>query len=134
MKLFSFIAGRKLCSDNEDKNEKKEELRALAEFLDREVLEEYLSSGDLEVQERASVMHQFVKYVGKHLDKGDDISEDFQVKHKQMMLCYFFLFYQRLLLVPPLCPCIPQLLGQKLEVIRGHSRSLEVTLVHSRPL
>merc|ERR1711899_568571 len=44
-----------------------------------DTLKDFVASSDLEVQERASVMHHFVKYVAKHLEKGDDISEDFQL-------------------------------------------------------
>merc|ERR1712172_192623 len=55
------------------------EVKVLAKYLDEDVLRDFVASSDLEVQERASVMHHFVKYVVKHLEKGDNISEDFQL-------------------------------------------------------
>merc|ERR1712172_358272 len=55
------------------------EVKVLAKYLDEDVLRNFVASSDLEVQERASVMHHFVKYVVKHLEKGDNISEDFQL-------------------------------------------------------
>ena len=73
LKLFSFIAQNWL------KDDKIEEVKALAKYLDEDVLKDFVASSDLEVQERASVMHHFVKYVAKHLEKGDNISEDFQL-------------------------------------------------------
>merc|ERR1712241_1446038 len=72
-KLFCFIA------ENWLKEDKIQEVKDLAKYLDEEVLKDFVASSDLEVQERASVMHHFVKYVAKHLEKGDDISEDFQI-------------------------------------------------------
>merc|ERR1711971_775526 len=73
IKSFSFIAEKWL------KDEKVEEVKVLAKYLDEDVLRDFEASSDLEVQERASVMHHFVKYVVKHLEKGDNISEDFQL-------------------------------------------------------
>jgi AP-3 complex subunit delta-1 len=73
MKLFSFIAEKWLKEDNIDG------VKELATFLEEKVLKDLVASIDLEVQERASVMYQFVKYVGRHIEKSDDISEDFKV-------------------------------------------------------
>ena len=50
-----------------------EKIRELAQHLEEKVLKDLVLSSDLEVQERASVMHQFLKYSVKHLDKSDDI-------------------------------------------------------------
>lgn len=73
MKLFAFIAEKSLSEDKTD------EVQSLAQFLEDKVLKDLVSSSDLEVQERASVMFHFVKYVSKHLEKGDNISQDFSV-------------------------------------------------------
>ena len=73
MKLFSFIAGKELKEDNAKK------VKEIADYLEDNVLKDLVSSSDLEVQERASVMHHFLKYVTKHLDKNDDITADFEV-------------------------------------------------------
>merc|ERR1711971_1315654 len=54
IKLFSFIAEKWL------KDEKIEEVKVLAKYLDEDVLRDFVASSDLEVQERASVMHHFV--------------------------------------------------------------------------
>ena len=37
----------------------------------QEAMKSFMSSSDLEVQERASVMHQYIKYINKYLQKGD---------------------------------------------------------------
>ena len=37
------------------------------------------SSSDLEVQERASVLLSFIKFVSKHLDKGESLSTELAV-------------------------------------------------------
>ena len=73
MKLFSYIAGKELKEDNSKK------VKEIADYLEDNVLKDLVSSSDLEVQERASVMHHFLKYVTKHLDKNDDITADFEV-------------------------------------------------------
>merc|ERR1711981_738373 len=70
---FSFIAGKELKEDNAKK------VKEIADYLEDNVLKDLVSSSDLEVQERASVMHHFLKYVTKHLDKNDDITADFEV-------------------------------------------------------
>merc|ERR1712029_556903 len=44
----------------------------LAEYLEEKVLKDLMCSADLEVQERASVMHGFVKYATKHCDNPED--------------------------------------------------------------
>ena len=67
MKLFGFIASKELQEGNVEK------IRELAQHLEEKVLKDLVLSSDLEVQERASVMHQFLKYSVKHLDKSDDI-------------------------------------------------------------
>ena len=48
LKLFSFIAQNWL------KDDKIEEVKALAKYLDEDVLKDFVASSDLEVQERAS--------------------------------------------------------------------------------
>lgn len=73
MKLFSFIASKKLKEDELD------EVKGIAKYLEEKIYLDFVASGDLEVQERATVTHQFLKYVGKHLEKGDDIAEDFEI-------------------------------------------------------
>jgi AP-3 complex subunit delta-1 len=64
MKLFSNIVTTHL---KQDEIEKAQELGNVLE----EALNGLLSSSDLEVQERASVMQQFIKYIIKHISKGD---------------------------------------------------------------
>merc|ERR1712203_1015705 len=77
MKLFSVIAGKLLEKDQENNVEK---VKELAKYLEDTVLKDLVLSSDLEVQERASVMHQFLKYVNKHLEKNDDLkATDFEV-------------------------------------------------------
>ena len=77
MKLFSVIAGKLLEKDQENNVEK---VKELAKYLEDTVLKDLVLSSDLEVQERASVMHQFLKYVNKHLEKNDDLkAADFEV-------------------------------------------------------
>ena len=84
IKLFSFIAEKWL------KDDKIEEVKSLAKYLEEDVLKDFVASSDLEVQERASVLHHFVKYVAKHLEKGRDIYFPlFEVLHY-----YFFLELQ----------------------------------------
>ena len=61
MKLFCYIS----------KNNP-EEIEGLAEYLEEKVLKDLMCSADLEVQERASVMHGFVKYATKHCDNPED--------------------------------------------------------------
>ena len=63
MKLFSNIVTTHL---QQDEIEKAQELGNVLE----EALNGLLSSSDLEVQERASVMQQFIKYIIKHIQKG----------------------------------------------------------------
>ena len=63
MKLFSNIVITYL---NADESEKVQDLVIVMD----EALAGLLSSSDLEVQERASVMQQFVKYIMKHVQKG----------------------------------------------------------------
>ena len=63
MKLFSNIVITYLKDEN---SEKVQDLVIVME----EALAGLLSSSDLEVQERASVMQQFVKYIMKHVQKG----------------------------------------------------------------
>ena len=76
MKLFSVIAGNLLEAEDQDSVEK---VKELASYLEDKVLKDLVLSSDLEVQERASVMHQFLKYVTKHLEKNDDLAADFTV-------------------------------------------------------
>ena len=77
MKLFSVIAGKLLEKDQENNVDK---VKELAKYLEDTVLKDLVLSSDLEVQERASVMHQFLKYVNKHLEKNDDLkAADFEV-------------------------------------------------------
>merc|ERR1719411_438828 len=64
MKLFSSLTVTYL------KEEEDEKIAALTTLMD-DALSGLLSSSDLEVQERASVMQQFVRYVKKHVSKGD---------------------------------------------------------------
>ena len=68
MKLFSNIVITYLKQED---NEKVHELVAVME----DALSGLLSSSDLEVQERASVMQQFVKYITKHVLKGKSMAE-----------------------------------------------------------
>lgn len=70
-KLFGSIA-EKLHKEEPD------QLKSLASTLESRV-EDLVSSADLEVQERASVMLQFIRYVVKHVDKGDDLSDELGV-------------------------------------------------------
>ena len=63
MKLFSNIV---LTYLKDEESEKVQDLVIVME----EALAGLLSSSDLEVQERASVMQQFVKYIMKHVQKG----------------------------------------------------------------
>ena len=63
MKLFSRIV---LMYLNEQDHQKIIELAAVIE----EAIEGLICSSDLEVQERASVMQQFLKYIMKHVQKG----------------------------------------------------------------
>ena len=63
MKLFSNIVIKYL---NEENHERINELAAVME----ESIAGLLSSSDLEVQERASVMQQYMKYIMKHVQKG----------------------------------------------------------------
>ena len=63
MKLFSNIVLTYL------KGEESEKVQDLVIVME-EALAGLLSSSDLEVQERASVMQQFVKYIMKHVQKG----------------------------------------------------------------
>ena len=63
MKLFSNIVITYL---KDGESEKVHDLVLVME----EALSGLLSSSDLEVQERASVMQQFVKYIMKHVEKG----------------------------------------------------------------
>merc|ERR1711953_1365670 len=57
-----------------------DKVKELAKYLEDTVLKDLGLSSDLEVQERASVMHQFLKYVNKHLEKNDDLkAADFEV-------------------------------------------------------
>ena len=63
MKLFSNIVTTHL---QQDEIERAQELGNVLE----EALNGLLSSSDLEVQERASVMQQFIKYIIKHIQKG----------------------------------------------------------------
>ena len=63
MKLFSNITITYLKMEENDK------ITALTTLMD-DALSGLLSSSDLEVQERASVMQQFVRYVKKHALKG----------------------------------------------------------------
>ena len=63
MKLFSNITITYLKKEEHDK------IAALTTLMDNS-LSGLLSSSDLEVQERASVMQQFVRYVKKHVLKG----------------------------------------------------------------
>ena len=49
--------------------EENDKITALTTLMD-DALSGLLSSSDLEVQERASVMQQFVRYVKKHALKG----------------------------------------------------------------
>ena len=63
MKLFSNIVVTYL---KEGEGQKINPLAAVME----EALAGLLSSSDLEVQERASVMQQFIKYIMKHEQKG----------------------------------------------------------------
>ena len=63
MKLFSNIV---LMYLKEEDHDKITELAAVME----EAIAGLLSSSDLEVQERASVMQQFIKYIMKHVQKG----------------------------------------------------------------
>ena len=44
-----------------------------------EKMTQLASSSDLEVQERASVLLSFIKYVSKHLEKGENLSEELAV-------------------------------------------------------
>jgi AP-3 complex subunit delta-1 len=44
-----------------------------------EKMTQLASSSDLEVQERASVLLGFLKYVSKHLDKGENLSNDLSI-------------------------------------------------------
>ena len=64
MKLFSRIV---LMYLNEQDHQKIIELAAVIE----EAIEGLICSSDLEVQERASVMQQFLKYIMKHVQKGE---------------------------------------------------------------
>merc|ERR1712038_1395676 len=64
MKLFSNITIAYLKEGDHDK------ITSLTTLMD-DSLSGLLSSSDLEVQERASVMQQFVRYVKKHVLKGD---------------------------------------------------------------
>ena len=61
MKLFCYIS-----------QNKPEEIEILAEYLEEKVLKDLMCSADLEVQERASVMHGFVKYATKHCENPQD--------------------------------------------------------------
>ena len=63
MKLFSNIV---LLYLKEQEHEKIHELAAVME----DAIAGLLSSSDLEVQERASVMQQYMKYIMKHVQKG----------------------------------------------------------------
>ena len=63
MKLFSNITIAYLKEGDHDK------ITSLTTLMD-DSLSGLLSSSDLEVQERASVMQQFVRYVKKHVQKG----------------------------------------------------------------
>merc|ERR1712029_993460 len=65
MKLFCYIS----------KNNP-EEIEGLAEYLEEKVLKDLMCSADLEVQERASVMHGFVKYATKHCDNPEEFEEE----------------------------------------------------------
>ncbi len=76
MKLFAFIAEKKL---KEGQDCGAEEVQELITTIEDKVLKDLVSSSDLEVQERASVMIQLLKYVGKHLEKGDDIADNLGV-------------------------------------------------------
>ena len=62
-KLFSNITIAYLKEGDHDK------ITSLTTLMD-DSLSGLLSSSDLEVQERASVMQQFVRYVKKHVQKG----------------------------------------------------------------
>ena len=64
MKLYALVIAQASGKDEGTSDDVTEVTEAL-----QDALRSLTSSSDLEVQERATVMQQYVKYVGKHLAK-----------------------------------------------------------------
>ena len=82
MKLYAHVITARSFTNNEE--QETTDITEVTEAL-QDALKSLTSSSDLEVQERASVMQQYVKYIGKQLAKAGD--SQLAPQHMEVRIC-----------------------------------------------